>query len=123
MRDGVIIAVSDKPRLFAILTKAGRGVGMIAFRHAVARSLNLPDFFAVCCINRHHPCATGMDELQIKPARIQERRSVITEAVAEFPITFLCIKPPRLLAIKIKRHHLAHSGHGEYPLAISTRRR
>ena len=84
---------------------------MLALGHAVTFALHLPDFLAGKGINRHHPRAAGVDELQVQPPLKQQRRGVKTETQTKTPVAFLRVEAPGRLAVKLCRGHIAATGH------------
>ena len=111
MANGIIVAVGHNLKRVPYCHSAGRSIRMLALCHSIAFASHLPNFLAGKGINRHHPRAAGMDELQIQPPLKQQRRGMKTKTQTKTPVSFLRVEAPGGLAIEFRRSHITIAGH------------
>src|SRR5580704_3563190 len=122
MRDGIVIAVRDQIRVGSVMPQAGRRVGVFILRVAVAFARDFPGLFAGRRIEGDHEGASRVNQLQVQPVLIQERRGVHAVLRLEAAVAVLRIEFPDLISVEIETGQLAGADKREDMFAIGAGR-
>src|SRR5262249_6875315 len=122
--DSVICTMRNEKRLLAVVVNGRRGVTMLNFAAAFAEALLSANLLSGRLVEAHDdgflrldPVIT-VDQLQIQPFAVQDRRGGHSECNVEFSVAILKVELPSFIPVKVVTGEDAGSYEGPHKLSV-----
>ncbi len=109
--------------MLAVAIDNRRGVALLTFLLGIAGTRLLPDFTAIVLIQRDHFRSAAMNERQIQPIAVQQRRGGHAPHDVELPIAILHVEFPDFVPLEVVTRQIAAAHVGPDVLAVGAGRR